>query len=643
MPTITISRIRGRNGWSSPLDLPADIATEALNVEFFQSSLANKRPGLASETIGSVFTAPIGALYRHVPSNDQTAAELWGVGGTVVGRMAAASTFSAVTLLDAAQGNAWDHRFASFNGKLFHAYNTAVDRLHCWDGTSHRRVGLATPSAPTVADTGAGSYAAVLRYYRVRDVILSGSTIVARSEPSASVSFTPSGSGTAARVTYVTTDSDAAATHWEVEASTDNVTFYRLARTAEATTTYDDSAATTSYDDNTASAIGGAYEAPKSWRYLMVLDNYLLGAGNWESGPNSRVYWTALLNSSGEGDDERVPNTTDHRNYLDLSEGAGGAIVGFGGPLFGNALVYMERAVWKLVPTGSLVPAFRRFIETDKVGLVRQEARALGVDEDGDPCEYALDPTLGPYRIGKRGFQWIGRDVFDIWSTFSPGAAQVAAWMIYFPAKLQIICGVATGTGDPDQALVFDTRLGRLVEEENGEKVFTGGWSVWSGGEFGNLRAAAVFASSRGATMGLALVPYYTAGDTNNILFRGDTGTDDAGTAFQAYVTTRPLPVADGAHKAGLKGGILMGEASSGVTITVTMNRDFGRQTRSATATLTALGSEARVEKYIEDLDLTDARFVAFQIGDGAAASNDWNLDRLIVFTTQPQQKEGHS
>ena len=98
---------------------------------------------------------------------------------------------------------------APLNGKRFFAYDSAVDRLHVWDpGLSSprvRRAGLqGVSTAPTVANTGASTYAAVLRYYRVRFLQITNSRIVRRSEPSSSVSFTPSGAGTHARVTRPT-------------------------------------------------------------------------------------------------------------------------------------------------------------------------------------------------------------------------------------------------------------------------------------------------------------------------------------------------------------------------------------------------------------------------------------------------------
>lgn len=622
---LVVTRLRGRNGAAPPMDLPDDLAIEARDVEFYRASLARKRAGASLEAIGAVFTSPIGALARHVPGQDQTAAELWAVGGTTVGRMAGASTFSSVTLKDAATGSAWDHRFATLNGKLFHAYDSAVDRLHVWDGTEHRRVGLAAPAAPSAADTGAGAYAAVKRYYRVRYLIKSGSVIVARSEPSPSMSFTPSGTGAAVRVTKPAAISESE-THWELEASADGNTFYLIATTAVGTTTYDDSADVTTYADHDASALVGSYEPPKSVRYLLAMQNYLLLAGAWETGnPRSRVYWIGPLGETNEGDDERVVNTSDRKQYTDLAEGAGGDITGLGGPLMGNVVVFKESQIWKLVPTGDPTAAFRRFMVTDRVGAIRHEAIVTAVDEDGDPALYFLDRRKGPYRLGKRGLQWIGADIEDVWATFSPNAANVACWGLYYPDKSQVLFGVATGTDDPDEILVFDTRLGRM-DQSGG---FSGGWSRWMGGLIPRSRAAVLFADSRGATMSLTLKPHYADSAAANTLYKGDTGTDDAGTAFQSYVETRAMPLAAGA-KAGCFDPLVVAEAGA-ATIEATVNADFGRIVATATASLAATGSETHVVRAFGGLALSDVRWISVRLGDAAAQAAAWVLNTLIV------------
>lgn len=231
----------GRNAADEALALGDTQVVEARNGDWFRSLLFRKVGGSVAPAIGSCFSTVISSLIAHLPGNNPGAAELWGADANtppIVGRMAAASTFSAVTLKDdLATGAAPKFRGASNNGKLFLAYDSAVDRFHVWDpnlaAPQVRRVGLATPVAPTVANSGSGSYA-TKRYYRQRYRIKNGTAIVAQSEPSASVAFTPSGSGSGATITKSATISESE-THWVLEASADDITFYEVQEVVQIT------------------------------------------------------------------------------------------------------------------------------------------------------------------------------------------------------------------------------------------------------------------------------------------------------------------------------------------------------------------------------------------------------------------------
>ncbi len=223
----------GRNATDDPLSLREGQVAQMRNGDTYRTHLFRKRGGATAPAIGTAFTGVIGSLIAHFPNNNPASAELWGADDAatpVVSRMAGASTFSSVTLTDnLSAGAGVKMRGASYGGKLFLAYQSAVDRLHVYDPilATVRRVGLAMPAAaPTVANTGSGTYAGI-RYYRVRYLQLSGTTIIRRSEPSASVAFTPSGSGSAARITKPAAITEGE-THWEIEVSLDNLQFYVL-------------------------------------------------------------------------------------------------------------------------------------------------------------------------------------------------------------------------------------------------------------------------------------------------------------------------------------------------------------------------------------------------------------------------------
>lgn len=110
-----------------------------------------------------------------------------------------------------------------------------------------------TPAVGTVANTGAGAYAATIRYYKIQFLTVVSGLVTQASELGPVFSFTPSGSGTAARVTRpaVPTDADGTpATHWTVWASDTSVDadFVNISTNiAVATTTYDDSVVPGSY------------------------------------------------------------------------------------------------------------------------------------------------------------------------------------------------------------------------------------------------------------------------------------------------------------------------------------------------------------------------------------------------------------
>src|SRR5579872_7351838 len=83
----------GRNGVDPPQALSDQHCVEALNIDWYNATVARKRGGTATvTTIGSPFTGQIvSTLHRHVPSTDDTAAELWATddaGTPHIGRLA---------------------------------------------------------------------------------------------------------------------------------------------------------------------------------------------------------------------------------------------------------------------------------------------------------------------------------------------------------------------------------------------------------------------------------------------------------------------------------------------------------------------------------------------------------------------------
>lgn len=621
----------GRNAADDPLSIGPTQVVEMRNGETFRVNLFRKRPGSTAPAIGSAFTGVLSSLIAHSPSNNPSAVELWGIDDAatpVFGRMAAASTFTSVTLKDnlTPSTDAVKVRGASYNGKLFLAYNTAVDRLHVYDpnlsSPSVRRVGLATPVAPTVADTGGGTYAATLRYYRIRYRIKHGSVIDAQSEPGASQSFTPSGAGTAARVTKPASISESE-THWVIEGSGDNVTFYELSEVAVGTTTYDDSATVASYPSNDLSPELGAYTAPTSWKYVIAAFNRVLGMGSFESGgAQSRVWYTTAKGTSDKADDERVPDTLSVRNWVDLDEGTGGDGTGFAGPIYGAVYVFKYNQTRKMIPTGAPSPVFDVIELSLTRGAIDQECIAVGEDAERRPCIYFLDPQVGPMVTGPVPPTEIGQGVRDQWDVVNLSATTKVGQVVDYPKLGQVWFWWATGSNNEPNLLAVYTKA-------------TGGWAVAdTGGKMRLARSAVLFARTPGATMSRDKVPYVGYQSSNNKLLRGDTtDTSDDSTTFQALVKTRPIALNNG-KPFRMTTPWIVAKAASGVTLTVTADLDFSRETRTDTIDLTPTADEAsatRVYRRVEGLEGADVAFLQLQVGDAAAIANTWQIERIYV------------
>jgi len=645
----------GRNDTDPPMSLRPDQCVEMLNVDWKDTTFARKRGGASSISLtgGTAFDAVIATLIRHVPGSSETAAELWAFDGdaSLAKRLTGGTTWADVTVDEGISGSAHDVVGATLNGKLFLAYDSAQDRLHVYDpnlaSPRVRRVGFATPGAPTVANTGSGSYAAIQRYYRVRWLQMSGSSVVRRSEPGTSQSFTPSGSGAAARVTQPTAPGEGE-THWEIEISLDNANWSVWIGVANGGTQL--AIGTTTADDTATPAAHAAIEPVPdpagmhsrfpSVKYLLTDGNRLLGAGAWESaganslGKNSRVWFTPVLGSADKGDDERLVNQTAQKNWVDLNENDGGFITGLGGPVNGMVIVFKYRQVHRLRPTGDVgVPYLPKKLRDD-VGCISHKSIALGEDQAGRPALYFLSHR-GPYRVTADGdVEYLGRDNEVTWRSVNLGASNVVAHSVFYPDLHQWWLWIATdAANDPDVKMVFDVQKG--FPDEHGQ--IRGGW-VKHTGNSAAARCSCLFSNTLGASMSRDLKPYIGRASGTAIWKCDTSDLDDGGTDFQAYVKPRPVvTMGELGRKVGMAEPYILAKALSGVTLTLTSDRDFGLETRTHTALLTASASETRVVKKFEGGEVGEADVISVQIGDGAAQDGAWSIDGLIV-PTLPQE-----
>lgn len=639
---LVVTGLRGRDGYSTHQDqIPPWRAAEMLNVELFRTGFAKKRGGTSdvyADTTGESLSTSVHALGVFVPppaANLQNA-ELWAVDNVgTVQRLPGTSAWGSPTVNDAIAGSFVDIVFCAFKGKLYICYDSAVDRLHAWDPTDAqvRRTGLATPVAPTVGNTGAGTYAATPRYYKVRYVKKSGSTYLLASEVSANVSFTPSGGGTAARVTKPAAINEGE-THWQLYASADNNLYFQIAETVVGTTTYDDSATPSAYAGE-APPLVGTHANWTSVKYLIATDDHLIGAGAWETGGYySRVWWSAVTNQTGIGDAESVIQTTDVSNYVDLGEDDGDTVTGIGGPLNGRVIVFKRHQIWALIPTGQDNPFYKPepLYQGSGVGCVRHHTIAMGEDEAGRPALYWL-ADAGPYRLGANGLQFLGDDGMDIWDSANyDGAGGSGPHGLWYPRRKQVWWWIATTVGATNTStkMVFNARLGKPYEAGSVRDGTVKHSISASSGAFCSCLYLDII---RLTNAPLIVRPHIGIGFPGSVgIQRCDTSaTDDAGASFQAYVDLPTRHLAGLGRKCSVGQPAILGTVGS-QTLRVTLTPEYdATRARTGDVTMTAVGSETRTTRVVEGVEYADVDTVQIRIGDASANTSTWTIDALVV------------
>lgn len=657
---VPLYNIHGRNGYDDPFSLRQDEAAEAINVDWFGAALARRRGGALqfAETGGTPFASGIRFLCRHVPGTDQTAAEWWGVDGTGrIKRLVAGVAWADVTVDDPITGNYGEVNAVSFNGKLFFCYQSGQNRLHVWDPVlaKIRRVGIATSAAATVANTGSGTYAATARFYKIQWVAQSGGVTIRQSELSVSVSFTPSGSGIAARVTQPTPPGESE-THWVVWASADNTNYWNIGTILKATTTFDDSTAPASYSSITGQTapLSGSFFPPPAAKYIVADTGKMIMAGCWEttggfiSPSNTRFWWTSQLGSTNVGDDERVNVSSAITSYDDVGE----AITGISEPQQGSFFGYSYLHQWKYVATPSVTSPYQRFLVSGGQGCLSHKTIRVAHDDSGYPATYWFSQR-GQERSGRYGNQFVGVDTTDIWNgDTQKGFAGVNlspttnAFSVYHQDIHQIWTWITlVGSAIPNLRVVYDTWLGKVVDVLR-EGAVRGGWSQFTG-ESSNAYCACMFSDSIGASMGLRLKPYigYAGGlgGATQIWKCDTTDKDDNTNPFQAYIESKPLAPWGLGRKGGLtEEAILICKTDPGVNLQLTIIRDEGAQSDlTSTLSMSATSDsaqETRVFPQFDSSQVGEASTIRIRLGDREAASvGQWTLSVFVI----PLQDQG--
>lgn len=659
MVPIVISDLRGgRNGIDSPIDpaVPDDQCVEAMNVDWSNGALGRRRGGCSSLSLtgGTAFTTQINAMSRFVPSGDETLAELFATDGAAVPltkRLAGGTAWANVTFDDPITTRPQDVHWATLNGKHFCCYNAGagVDRLHVYDPglavPRVRRVGINQGLvAPTVTNTGAGAYAAIARFYRIRFIQVTGASVTRRSEPTiASLSFTPSGAGLAARIARPALPGEGE-THWETDASVDGVNWNKLTKFSDgthvpiATTFFDDSSATGGYRLLEVSDEIGFYALPPSAAFVVSDGNRLVMAGHLANSLNtSRVWFTPVLGSSDQGDDERLVINARLKTLVDLNEKDGGKVTGMSDPVSGIVFVFKYRRVWRLSPTQDSDKPYQPREVSHVVGTIDGDTVIVAEDAEGKPAVYFLS-AKGPYRVGHGGLQFMGRDIEDQWrglgdkEKINLSATTKVGHGKYYSELGQIWWWVATGSSNtPNLKLVLDIKQATRVDEFG----VRGGWSIHDGASAAAI-CSTVFSDVVGASMSQDLKPY--AGLAGPAIYQCDTtDPNDAGTGFQASVTTRSIVPADQIGSLfTVAETVLTALAQAGTTIKQTIIADFGKHEKEAFTSIAPKGTEEFVmPKFGASMD-SDLGVVQLRLGDpGVVSVPSWSLESITIPVTK--------
>lgn len=658
-----LTSLRGGLDDTSPyMALAPDACVTAENIEFVTSTLGERRKGcIAIGLLADMLDPTMSAvtwMYRHLPVNDESQAELWtltqALDGTIPNILTRrkASGWEIIVpndLIDST--NTEGHRMSaqSLHGNLFLAHKSAVDRLHVFDGSSLRRTGLAQPAAPTATDTGGGTFAST-RYYRVRYIVKSGSTILRRSEPSTTLTFTPSGAGSGAIITKPATINENE-THWELEASMDNANFYVLATTVVGTTTFTDTtAAATGYSAGILSESIGAYTTVPSGKFVLADDDRLLILGSHEnSAEASRVRWTPVFADPGVGNDERLDLTTDP--FLDLDGFEGGEITGGSRAVNGYIFVFKRSHIYRLVRSGQRSQAYDAICLTKARGAL-PGSLVEATDQSGQPAIYFIDPSIGPNRIGANGLQWCARDIQTFWQRVNVNAL-VPCHGVYYSAKRQLHYWVAVDGSDyPNAKIVL-----HVNEVSNTDEGGRRGWvTVAKDNRIATAHCSVMFASNVDTAdpRSFALVPLigkesWSVGlnTIRDYIQRCDTGgtdaftTGDTAASYMATVITRPFALTSLLNQYQIMAGAVLAKASTDPNgeLFVQLIRDFGKETLLVPVTLYSdEPNETHVVKQLDNLNL--AELYAVQIGLGDLDTNItppdyWELHRLQLKITQ--------
>ena len=631
----SLGPLRGLNTSENPLSLGPGWATALNNIVLDpQSSLATKRTGSSYITP----TLPTNTLNIASLIIDTSNTTLVAFVYTGAAYQFWRSINGAAFVQEASAPNLPVIRAVYFNRKLFFCVDSpSANRMYVYvPGTGVRLCGLSVSVAATVANTGAGAYAATLRYYKVDWVNLTGTVVNARSELSPSVSFTPSGAGTAARVTKPATLEHA--THWRVWGSADNVIYKKISGDiAVGTTTYDDSVNPSAYSGVFQEAVGTFLPPPGVCRILASGPRLVLAGttttvapSTGETSPSAnRVWYTPVLGSLDQGDDERIPNTGTQKNFIDLSDPPTGDLLELAGPVEGQVYAFSKTQSWRLVPTGDITIPYltyqiSTYLGSNNSNTATTRSADVGETETGAPAVYFTN-NLGVFRISSGGdVQLVSHDI-------NPGllATSTTRGVLSWPSKGRLmVITLLAGTINTAVIYVFHWRLGRV---ENG--VLRGGWTQWTVPDANVATPILTTAMLHRENSETDVIPYLLlTNTTKGYRFNGTTAVDGV-TTYAASLTAAPILATGATSYVRVDNPQIVATAVPGESLRVSATRDFGTETRSALVSLAPDGTETRVVRSVEGLFQGDVTALEITIADPLPTSAVWQVDYCTVPT----------
>lgn len=631
--------------WSSAATENNAAWTFNANIAFASAAITFVgRNDITGGTLG--VTGNIAALIHTSPTNVVTDDQLWAF--DTWGRMdflVSSGVWSGeITRVNTQVGvfkaGSYDTNIVNLHGKTFMALvpgvgGTMSDRLTVYDGTLLRWAGLIAPTVPAVVSAGVGAYPATLRYYRVRWIEMVGSTIVRRSEPSPSISFTPTPGGASAQITspgFGTVSGFGGffegQTHVEFEASTDNVLFYRIA--TQIGLTYADSALIATYSSNPLSEPIGEYMVPTAPRHVAVdQDRLLTGGSVFTALEDSRVRWTELRAADGVGNDERIPITT--RHYQDLDALDGGRLTHMIAGQMGGVYVFKLQKIYKVVASGAIEVAYRVIHNTNARGCLPR-AGATATNPDGQPTIYFVDPNVGVCTFGDGGIKDLMRTRL-IPSRINRLQTVLNARVLVHPNEWLVWVWLALDSATiPNYCCCYN--------------VLTGGWTDYTG------RMATVVNADKYLASGvfepfIAIGGNFGTAANSSYIYQADIGASDGTfgdvSYYRAFITTKPYQKGTLLGKFNVLGATLHALKSAATIAGVALIRNLGLDRKDVTADLAGVGTETYIVRPMDDATTEPSQFVQFELGDpvsyaGSQLAQTWTLDELVAKTAQADE-----